>query len=224
MIALFPLRPPIASNSLSCIAAYTKSVHSTLHIWTSTIYGRLATQSTQHSSGREGCGSGHEVRLSVLLVIFVLMTLFFRHYLAQKTQTNLRFYIGDMGSFVISQFLETPPNLWVLDIGELVPQHLSRFVSSIQHTVLLELVLYTSCAPIKGPPTAGLAGLKKLFINWYAYDNLKEPESSLAHLYELIRPPLTTLVKLRIEPFDVFDCTHCQYFADVRIHSCSKCR
>ena len=31
------------------------------------------------------------------------------------------------------------------------------------------------------------------------YDNSNEPGSSLAHLYELIRPSLTTLVKLRID-------------------------
>jgi len=47
--------------------------------------------------------------------------------------------------------------------------------------------------------------LEKLTIYWDADDNPKEPRSSLAHLYELIRPSLTTLVELKINPFDVFD-------------------
>jgi hypothetical protein len=52
---------------------------------------------------------------------------------------------------------------------------------------------------LKGPPTVGLAGLEKLSITWCAYDNPNEPGSSLAHLYELIRLTLTTLVELRID-------------------------
>ena len=104
------------------------------------------------------------------------------------------------------QFLETLPNLQVLDFGELVPQHLSEFISSIRHTTLLELVLYTSnFFHVKGPPTTGLADLEKLSINWYADDNPNEPGSSLAHLYEFIRPSLTTLVEFRIELRYVFD-------------------
>ena len=93
------------------------------------------------------------------------------------------------------------PNLQVLDIGDLVPPaSLSQFISSIRHTALLELVLDTgNYAPVEGPPTTGLAGLEKLSISWNAIDNPNEPGSSLAHLYELIRPTLTTLVKLRID-------------------------
>ena len=92
------------------------------------------------------------------------------------------------------------PNLQVLDIGDLVPLgYLSQFISSIRHTALLELVLDTgNCAPVKGPPTTGLAGLEKLSIIWNAIDKPNEPRSSLAHLYEFIRPTLTTLVKLKI--------------------------
>ena len=52
---------------------------------------------------------------------------------------------------------------------------------------------------LKDPPTAGLAGLEKLSIIWAADDNPNEPGSSLAHLYELIRPTLNTLVELRID-------------------------
>jgi hypothetical protein len=92
------------------------------------------------------------------------------------------------------------PNLQVLDIGEYVPSaYLYQFISSIRHTALLELVLHMYYGPVEGPPTAGLAGLEKLSIFWNAEDNPDEPGSSLAHLYELIRPTLTTLVKLRID-------------------------
>jgi hypothetical protein len=92
------------------------------------------------------------------------------------------------------------PNLRVLDIGEYVPSaYLYQFISSIRHTALLELVLYSGYAPVEGPPTAGLAGLEKLSIFWNVADNPDEPGSSLAHLYELIRPTLTTLVKLKID-------------------------
>ena len=104
----------------------------------------------------------------------------------------------DEDSFVIFKFLETLPNLRVLDVVRLHPACLSRFISSIQHTDLLELVLKTDWGLVKGPPTAGIAGLEKLSINWHVYDYQNEPGNSLAHLYEFIRPTLTTLVELRI--------------------------
>ena len=105
----------------------------------------------------------------------------------------------DEDSLIIFQFLETLPNLQVLKI-EVPPAYLSQFISSIRHTALLELILDTgNRVPVEGPPTAGLAGLEKLSIIWKAVNNPNEPGSSLAHLYELIRPSLTTLVKLRIE-------------------------
>ena len=92
------------------------------------------------------------------------------------------------------------PNLQVLDIGELfIPTYLSELISSIRHTALLKLVLETSFNHVDGLPTACLAGLKKLSIDWYADDSLSEPGSSLYHLYEFIRPTLTTLVELSIE-------------------------
>ena len=98
------------------------------------------------------------------------------------------------------------PNLQVLHFRKrellptfLLPAYLSRLISSIRHNALLELVLDTDWEPVEGPPTAGLVGLEKLSIGWHAYDNSNEPGSSLAHLYELIRPTLTTLVELKMD-------------------------
>ena len=99
------------------------------------------------------------------------------------------------------------PSLRVLNVDvSFTPASLSQFISSIRHTALLELILNTAIyGPIGGPPTAGLTGLEKLSIRWYAEDNPNEPGSSLAHLYELIRPTLTTLVKFRIDFCGNFD-------------------
>jgi len=106
----------------------------------------------------------------------------------------------DEDSLVILQFLETLPNLQVLEVDPpLLPAYLSQFISSIQHTALLELVLDITRKPVEGLPTAGLSGLERLCITWRAYDNPNEPGSSLAHLYELIRPSLTTLVVLTVD-------------------------
>jgi hypothetical protein len=77
--------------------------------------------------------------------------------------------------------------------------NISLSLFSIRHTALLELVLHTSTTPVEGPPMAGLTGLERLSIVWNANDNPNELESSLAHLYELIRPTLTTLVELRLD-------------------------
>ena len=98
------------------------------------------------------------------------------------------------------QFLKTLPNLQILYIDNLLPAYIPQFISSIRHTSLLELVLYTDSEPLEGPPTAGLAGLEKLSIGWFAYDNSNEPGIAVAHLYELIRPSLTTLIELYIKP------------------------
>ena len=89
----------------------------------------------------------------------------------------------------------------MLDFRErsLLPAYLSQLISSIRHTPLLELILEVDWEPVEGPPTTGLAGLEKLSITWHACDNLNEPGSSLAHLYELIRPTLTMLVELKID-------------------------
>ena len=101
-------------------------------------------------------------------------------------------------SLVIFQFLETLPNLQVLHV-DLLSACLSPFISSIRHTALLELSLDTF-GPLEGAPTAGLSGLEKLFVRWNPYGKPpNESGSSLAHLYELIRPTLTTLVELRID-------------------------
>ena len=60
---------------------------------------------------------------------------------------------------------------------------------------------------MEGPPTAGLSGLENLAISWYLDNSSNAPGSPCAHLYELIRPSLTTLVELRIEytPYPNFD-------------------
>jgi len=99
------------------------------------------------------------------------------------------------------------PNLQVLYVEGVPPAYLSQFISSIRHTSLLELVLNTDQEPLKGPLTAGLAGLEKLSIGWFTNDNSNEPGIAVAHLYELIRPTLTTLVELKIEHwlYDDFD-------------------
>ena len=133
------------------------------------------------------------------LSVLMLMTISLRHYFARKLELSDSVAIEKDESFVIFQFLETLPNLQVLVVEGLPPAYLAQFISSIRHTSLLELVLKTDWEPVEGPPTLGLPGLEKLSITWYAYDNPNEPGSSLAHLYELIRPTLTTLVKLRID-------------------------
>ena len=100
---------------------------------------------------------------------------------------------------VILQFLESLPNLQVLNIGALfLPAYLSELIRSIRHSSLLELTHLTDGRSVEGPPTAGLAGLEKLSIVWRAEDILNKPGTSLAHLYEFIRPTLTTLVELEI--------------------------
>ena len=141
------------------------------------------------------------------LSVLMLMTISLRHYFARKLELSDSVAIEKDESFVIFQFLETLPNLQVLVVEGLPPAYLAQFISSIRHTSLLELVLKTDWEPVEGPPTLGLPGLEKLSITWYAYDNPNEPGSSLAHLYELIRPTLTTLVELRIDNFsdDDFD-------------------
>ena len=141
----------------------------------------------------------------------MFMILFLWHIIWQRKLELLTEYIpiGELeDSLDIFQFLETLPNLQVLYVAALVPRYLSHFITSIRHTALLELDLHISTAPVEGPPTAGLAGLEKLCILWNASDNSDEPGSSLAHLYELIRPTLTTLVELKLDtdiPLDVFD-------------------
>ena len=98
------------------------------------------------------------------------------------------------------------PNLQVLHFGKsdlqptyLLPTYLSQLISSLRHNALLELILDTDWEPVEGPPTTGLTGLEKLSIGWNAHDNSNEPGSSLAHLYEFIRPTLTTLVELKMD-------------------------
>jgi hypothetical protein len=99
------------------------------------------------------------------------------------------------------EFLSAIPNLRSLEYRWAFltsPHFWARFFASVQHAPLVELVLETRiypdyCIPI-GPLVAGPTGLEKLSIAWRA--NEDEPGSSLARLYEIIRPSLSTLVSL----------------------------
>ena len=183
-------------NALSGISAHTKSGY-TLHIWTSTIYARLTTQSTQYSSSEERCESGHKV-----CPVFKSVTNDTNYLICCTRKLELiseHVTIRNSERGVIFQFLESLPNLQVLNIGALfLPAYLYELVRSIRHTSLLELTHLTDWRSVEGPPTPGLAGLEKLSIVWCANDTLNKPGTSLAHLYEFIRPTLTTLVELEI--------------------------
>jgi len=104
---------------------------------------------------------------------------------------------------VIFEFLKSLPNLQSFEFTQIYPlippAHIPQLITSLQHTPLNELVLFTgNYEPVDGPPTPGLSGLKKLSISWYIADNFEEPGSSLGYLYGLIRPSLSTLTDLTI--------------------------
>jgi len=104
---------------------------------------------------------------------------------------------------IIFEFLKSLPNLQSFEFTRIYPliplAHIPQLITSLQHTPLNELVLSTGdCKPVDGPPTPGLSGLKKLSIRWYITDKFEEPGSSLAYLYGLIRPSLSTLTDLTI--------------------------
>ena len=97
----------------------------------------------------------------------------------------------------------TFPNLRSFNLSQgfylFQPADFSRLLPVLGHAPLRELVLFfETSSTVEGPPTAGLSGLEKLSIHWNLYDNQREPGSSSTHLYNLIRPSLTTLVELRI--------------------------
>lgn len=110
----------------------------------------------------------------------------------------------DNNGDAIFEFLKSLPNLHSFEFTQIrpliSPAHIPQLISSLRHAPLTELVLSTgNYAPVEGPPAPGLSGLKKLSISWTVDDNPDEPGSSLAHLYELIRPSLSTLVELKID-------------------------
>ncbi|KAJ3494050.1 hypothetical protein NLJ89_g10891 [Agrocybe chaxingu] len=106
----------------------------------------------------------------------------------------------DDDNAVIFQFLETLPNLQVLEYRQYRPLVRPEDLSRLRSASLLELVIDAgNYTVVEGPPAAGVTGLEKLSISWFVNDNPNKLGSSLAHLYELIRPSLTTLVKLRID-------------------------
>ena len=104
---------------------------------------------------------------------------------------------------IIFEFLKSLPNLQSFEFTQIYPlirpAHIPQLITSLQHTPLNELVLATGTyEPVEGPPTPGLSGLKKLSISWDLADKFDEPGSSLAYLYGLIRPSLSTLTDLTI--------------------------
>ena len=70
--------------------------------------------------------------------MFVLMTLY---HSAQESRSIRPLWRVITSTGDIFQFLASLPDLQVLYIGELVPRHLSRLISSTRHTALLELLL-----------------------------------------------------------------------------------
>jgi hypothetical protein len=109
----------------------------------------------------------------------------------------------DNNGAVIFEFLKSLPNLETFEFTQryqfIPPAHIPQLITSIQHAPLNELILDTGTyAPVQGPPTPGLSGLKKLSISWFINDNPDEAGSSLTYLYALIRPSLSTLVELSI--------------------------
>ncbi len=107
-------------------------------------------------------------------------------------------------SNVLFQFLESLPNLHSLQyrqLGHFIrPVEFSLLVASLKHAPLRDFLFNTGFhGPVEGPPTAGLSGLENLAISWYLNDSSNAPGSSCAHLYEFVRPSLTTLVELKIE-------------------------
>ncbi|KAG6826819.1 hypothetical protein H0H92_014288 [Tricholoma furcatifolium] len=83
---------------------------------------------------------------------------------------------------------------------DLIPPR--ELFDSIRDAHLSELALDTRrYFIVEGPPTDGIACLKRLSIRWSGNDSPSTPGSSLDHLYHLIRPSLSTLVELRIENY-----------------------
>lgn len=105
---------------------------------------------------------------------------------------------------VIYEFLETLPNLHAFEYcqsGRLLrPTDFSWLIYPILHAPLLELSIDTGIYTyVKGLPTEGPRGLEKLSITWRIDDDPNKPGSAKAHLYELIRPSLPTLVELKLD-------------------------
>ncbi len=110
----------------------------------------------------------------------------------------------DDDSDVLFRFLETLPSLNSFKYrqhGLLIhPKDFSKLIASLRHAPLLEFSFDTgNYAAVEGLPTAGLPFLKRLYTTWYLSDDPNVPDSSSAHLSELIRPSLTTLVELKID-------------------------
>jgi len=80
------------------------------------------------------------------------------------------------------------------------PREISLLIDSLRHAPLRNFSFGTGFdGPVEGPPAAGLSGLENLAITWNLDDSSNALGSSCAHLYEFIRPSLTTLVDLKIE-------------------------
>ena len=108
-------------------------------------------------------------------------------------------YMDPDGNSFIFDFLKTLPNLQTLDCHPTAfvscrRQELPRLIASIRHAPLRELSFFFVGNPECCSLSVGCR-LEKLRITWYIGDN---PNSSLGHLYPLLRPSLTTLVELII--------------------------
>ena len=107
-------------------------------------------------------------------------------------------------SNVVFEFLESLPKLHSLHYHQnghfFRPVEFSLLIASLKHAPLRDFLFDTGFhGPVEGPPAAGLSGLESLAIIWNLNDSSDALGSSCAHLYEFIRPSLTTLVDLKIE-------------------------
>lgn len=105
---------------------------------------------------------------------------------------------------VLFQFFESLPNLQSLQyrqLGHLIqPKDFPLLIASLKRAPLREFLFDTGLhGPVEGQPVAGLSGLENLSIKWHLNDSTNIPGSSCAHLYEFIRPSLTTLVELNLD-------------------------
>ncbi len=105
-------------------------------------------------------------------------------------------------------FLESLPNLRSFILLQafylVLPTDIPKLIASLRHAPLLEFSLDSGItANVEGQPTIGLSGLEKLSVRWNRSDHDDQPGSAYDHLYDLVRPSLSTLLDLEID--------HCPY-------------
>jgi hypothetical protein len=111
--------------------------------------------------------------------------------------------LKDDERLILFQFLESLPNLQsfiLIQASHLVrPSDFPKLIASLRHAPLLEFHLNNGIiAKVEGQPTISLSGLENLSIRWNRNDHDDQPGSAYDHLYDLIRPSLSTLVNLQI--------------------------